>query len=107
MNNYQKALTYIPAAMLVLGAFGDWEYGFYTLLRIIVTGAAAYLCYAAYKRNEERWALTYGGIAILFNPIIPIYLSRSTWQWIDVIAAGIFLYSSYLQRKTSEKLTSE
>ena len=31
------------------------------------------------------------GIAILFNPIIPIYLKRQTWFWIDLAAAAAIL----------------
>jgi hypothetical protein len=31
------------------------------------------------------------GIAILFNPLIPIYLKRQTWIWVDLASAAAIL----------------
>ena len=33
----------------------------------------------------------FGFIAVLFNPLIPIHLSREIWQPIDVVCATLFV----------------
>jgi hypothetical protein len=32
-------------------------------------------------------------VAILYNPIIPIFLDRSTWEIVNVITIGLMLFS--------------
>lgn len=84
----------IIASVLLLLTFLDWPYGYYNFLRIIVTGVAIYYAYYLYQKlkalNFWFWSLI--AIAILFNPIVPIYLGDKTiWIIIDVIAAIFFV----------------
>ncbi|MBU3918883.1 hypothetical protein KKC63_03190 [Patescibacteria group bacterium] len=84
----------IIASALLLLSFFDWPYGYYTLLRVIVSIIAVYYAYYLYTaiklQNFWFWALI--SIAILFNPIVPIYLGDKTiWGIIDVVVAGFFI----------------
>ena len=83
----------ILSAILLLASFFAWPYGYYVLLRIIATASAVYYDYYIYHMIKKLdfwfWALV--GAAILFNPIAPIYLNRSMWGIIDVIAAVFFV----------------
>ena len=41
---------------------------------------------------ERPWALwTFGLVALLFNPLIPIYLTRELWVPIDLLTAILFV----------------
>lgn len=40
--------------------------------------------------EKSGWAWVFGIIALLFNPIIPVHLSREIWAPIDIMAALIF-----------------
>ncbi len=82
----------VAAAMLVL-ALADLPYGYYTLLRIAVCAVGAYGAYLAYSAGRHGWTWTFGAIAVLFNPIIPVYLDRETWAPIDV-GVGLLLLAS-------------
>lgn len=88
-------LPAILSSVLLFLAILDWPYGYYTLLRIIITAVSAYYAYYLYenKLNETLkfwfWGLIF--IAILFNPIFPIYLDRETWGLIDIITALFFV----------------
>ena len=45
------------------------------------------------KRYTERkvfWTWVFGAIAVLFNPLVPIRMSRSDWQAINMIVALFF-----------------
>ena len=77
--------------MLVLAVF-PLPYGYYTILRIIVTICAALIAHGAYKSsgNITPSVLLFCALAILFNPLIPIHLSKAIWVPINLISAVIF-----------------
>jgi len=95
MNWLKQNWFKILAILFLLGALGNWPYSYYQLLRWVILGAGAYGAYLAYNNHKNLWAWIFGIIAILFNPIIPSYLSRDTWQPIDIIVAIIFFISLF------------
>lgn len=88
-----KIVRLIAAGMLVL-AIADLPYGYYTLLRIIICVLAGFTAYIASELEKKPWLWIFVAIAILFNPIIPIYLDKETWAIIDIIVAGLFMVST-------------
>jgi GGDEF domain-containing protein len=82
--------TVASAVMLFLAAYGRYPYAFYTVLRIVVTLTALYLALKAHVLEKSVWIGLMLAIAIVFNPIFPIYLSRSQWHTPDLIVAAIF-----------------
>jgi hypothetical protein len=81
-------LWLIPVALL-LAATARLPYGFYNFTRIVVCGSAAFIAVAGWE-SARLWSVPFGLLAILFNPIFPIYLHRGTWFFFDVGAAAIF-----------------
>lgn len=91
------------AALMLLGALARWPYGYYQLLRLVVCGVGAFIAFMAYSW-QEMWAVwLFGFIALLFNPLIPIHLSRGLWQPIDVICAILFIVIVFVLKKPTEK----
>jgi uncharacterized membrane protein len=94
-NASQRRLGKLPAlisALLLLAAvFGHWPYGFYTLMRLVVCGCSAYLAVKANSARSVAWTWILGGMAVLFNPVLPIRMHRSDWQILDALAAITFL----------------
>ena len=86
--------NYLPiiAAILLLVAVLPLPYGYYTFLRISVTVCALLIAWLVYKEKGEPtvWVLVFGLVAILFNPLIPIHLSRGIWFYLDIGIAAIF-----------------
>ncbi len=89
-----KTIRYFVGAMLLL-AIADLPYGYYTFLRIIVTIVAGITAFIASEQENKTWMILFGAVAILFNPIIPIYLDKDTWLIIDVIVAILFGVSTF------------
>lgn len=92
--------SFIPAvgaAILLLLNFFSWPYTYYTILRIVVTGVAVYYAYISYKSTTTRdvWFWILVVIAVVFNPLVPIYLNnKSVWSVIDVITALLMVVSA-------------
>lgn len=94
-----RALLLICSGLLVL-ALADLPIGYYTFLRIVVTIGALSVIVNEYDGELSPWIITFGLIAILFNPLIPIYLhDKEVWAAIDLIVAGIFSFKSFNLKK--------
>jgi hypothetical protein len=82
---------YICAVLLLIGT-ANLPIGYYTFLRIAVTAGAVWVLIDEFRLDKKTgsfWIFVL--IAILFNPIIPVYLhSKVLWTIIDVVAAFIF-----------------
>jgi hypothetical protein len=83
---------WIVASAIALIATEKMPYGYYTLTRIVVCAFAVYLAYAGWDAGvfSRLWSITFGLVAALFNPILPVYLTRRTWFPIDVSVALLF-----------------
>lgn len=76
------------AALLVIATL-PLPYGYYTILRIVVCGFAVLVFFHAWKDDmpTRMWPLTFAGMAIIFNPLVPVHLDRATWFYLDIGAA--------------------
>lgn len=91
---YKNIASVITIVMLLV-AIADLPYGYYTLLRCVVTASAIFLVWTAYESKRTFWLFLMGIVAILFNPLIPIHLDKETWVIIDFIVAILFLVSIF------------
>ena len=90
-----KVLLLLCAALLFLG-LADLPIGYYTLLRIVVTICSVAVVVTEYENGLNFWVITFGLIAIVFNPLIPIYLNdKSAWMPIDIIGGIMFVIKSF------------
>jgi hypothetical protein len=82
----------IPVVLLLV-ATARLPYGYYTFTRIAVCAVAAWLAIVEWNtsRSIRIWLVVFALIAILFNPLIPIYLKRGTWFYLDILTAVAFL----------------
>jgi len=92
---YKNIVSAISIVMLLLAIPTFWVYGYYVLLRWVVTISAVFLLSLAYESKKTFWVFLIGMVAILFNPIIPVNLDKETWVVIDFIVAIIFLASIF------------
>ncbi|WP_375781496.1 DUF6804 family protein [Burkholderia ubonensis] len=84
-------ITQLCAAGLLIVALTRWPYGFYIFLRIAICLSALLLTWRSLQSKRKLWTAVMIGVAILFNPLIPIYLKRHSWAVIDLLIAAIFL----------------
>jgi hypothetical protein len=103
-NILQKRPCLIPAliaAIMLLGALGQLPYGYYQLLRFITCCVSIYIAYTAYSWQKEWAAWLVGFVALLFNPLFPVHLTREIWQSIDITCAVLFIVVACILKKDS------
>ena len=89
-------LWFLPAFLLVI-ALGDMPYTFYDILRIAVCGAAIWLAIhdCELRRRFSAWTAALILLAVLFNPLFPVRMTRAEWAPVD-LGAALFLAVHYV-----------
>lgn len=94
-----KTLSLICAGLLFL-ALVNLPIGYYTMLRIVVTIGAAAIVIKEFEDGLNIWVIVFGMIAILFNPILPIYFHNKTiWTPIDLVSGILFTVKLFINNK--------
>ncbi len=86
-------ISRIITSVLLILALTKQPYSYYMLLRIIVFGTAIYGIYISSKYVVRNWVWIFLIIAIIFNPISPIYMNREIWALIDISTSIVFFIS--------------
>jgi hypothetical protein len=95
-----RYLLLFCTGLLFLG-IANLPSGYFTFLRIVVTIGAVAAIISEIDNGVNFWVVAFAIIAILFNPLLPIYLDdKSAWMPIDIIAAVLFLVKSFTLKKT-------
>ena len=90
--------------VLLLLCMGDLPIGYYTFVRIIITIGAVCIIVNEPVKDLNFWRVAFGLIAIVFNPIIPVYLhDKAIWMPIDIIAAILFTIKLSILKSTKHE----
>lgn len=80
----------IPAVLLVV-ATGHLPYGYYQFMRLVVTAACVLVAVERWTSGRGQWiAIVFGLAGLLFNPFVPVRLSRGDWFLPDLASAAMF-----------------
>lgn len=96
-----KNLAYIAALFLFVGIF-SWPYVFYQLLRLGIFLVSIFFAYNLYESKKRSQALVFLILGIVFNPFVPLYLSKPVWIVIDIVSALIYLESTREWKKNEK-----
>ena len=90
MTAKRKALigtSIVSALFCLVAAVGGQPYAFYTLTRWVVFLTSCFGFYCTLELMPNGLKVGFVVIGVLFNPLIPFYLKRDTWQIVDILAA--------------------
>ena len=99
INSIPRIVWLVPALMLLIAVW-PLPYGYYTFTRILTCGVAVLIAVAGVPERPvvRVWSVPLLAIAVLFNPLVPIHLSRATWFIFDLWAAATFLFHLFFVR---------
>lgn len=101
VKNLRKGwLWIVPAALLLIAVVPLFVTTFYLLLlQIVVTLAAAYIAYILFTEKPKGyliWGLIFIAIAIIYNPIIKVFLLMTFGALLHFLTALLFVANWYL-----------
>ena len=79
-------------------AIFDWHYGYYSILRVIVffvCGGNAIHFYNEFDKQKKAtpwWVWALACSALLFNPFLPVHLTRGIWSVFNIAVGFLLLY---------------
>ena len=103
LEKHPLLIPALIAALMLLGALAPWPYGYYQLLRFVVCVVSIYVAVMAYNWQKVWVTCLFGFIAVLFNPLISIHLSRELWKPIDLICAILFVVVGFILKNPAEE----
>lgn len=96
-KNSLKIFFLIPIIILFIAPVFKFPYGFYTFLRLVIFISSCFIVYEIFKtfKKININIIIFSLILILYNPIIPVYLSREIWLPINFVTAFFYIYNYY------------
>jgi hypothetical protein len=70
-------------------------YGYYILLRWVCCAVFGYLALQASAYKKQDWVWVLGVTAAVYNPIIPVHLTREIWSVVNIVTIGIAVVSIF------------
>lgn len=82
-----------PILVILIAMLPGHPYAYFVFLRWVVCPAVGILAMLFLANDLARWAFGFFFIALLYNPILPVHLTRSIWIILNIativaIAAG-------------------
>jgi len=91
-------------ALLLFIAMAELPIGYYTFLRIAITIGSISVIIFEFEKGFNFWSITFVFMAIIFNPLFPVYLNdKQMWMPIDIIGGLLFLMKSILIKSPKTK----
>jgi Family of unknown function (DUF6804) len=85
----------IVSGMLVCALNPDNAHGYYVLLRWVCCVMFGYLALQAYAYKQQDWFWVLGLTAAVYNPLVPLHLTREIWSVVNLLTIGIALVSIF------------
>tara|TARA_E500000178_G_C16982333_1_gene736407 strand:+ start:1474 stop:1737 length:264 start_codon:yes stop_codon:yes gene_type:complete len=80
----------LPIIIIGIAIF-PMPYGYYNLLRIVICLSSIFFAFRLFENKEIIFVWMFGFLAILYNPIIPVYLyEKEIWIIINTATAILF-----------------
>jgi hypothetical protein len=88
-----KMMKWVSIAALITALIWRPSAGFEILLQFVVCISALLVFAQAWRARKYIWGVGFVSIAVLFNPVAPVGLSRGRFLWLDVACLVTFLIS--------------
>ena len=88
--------TGLIALAVAIALFPSLPYGYYSVMRWLVSAACAWTALASHRKGMGGWAWCWGALAGIYNPIFPVHANREIWSMVNVatlVVAGSYSFT--------------
>ena len=85
-----KAVTWISLVTLLLAAAGFWSQiaPYDVAVRFLLAAGGLVLMFQAFHTRHYAFATVFGALALLYNPVVPVFNFSGAWQSAFVMASA-------------------
>ncbi len=89
--------------IVLLALVGGWSYAapFEVAIRFIAAAGACIVMAEAFQTRRYAFAAGFGALALLFNPVMPVFAFAGDWQRALVVASAVPFFVSLTWRKST------
>jgi uncharacterized membrane protein YccC len=91
------------AGLLVAAGFWSQLAPYEVIIRFIVAAGATILMFQAFGARHYAVAAVFGALALLYNPVVPVFSFSGDWQRAMVVATAIPFVATLTWRKNTER----
>lgn len=86
--------------LLLITANVSAPYFYYQIVKLLTTLSLSFLAYKSYIYNSQIFTYIFAFLALLFQPLVPIYFGKEGWVVLDYLTSLIlFIYILTLKVK--------
>jgi len=90
---FTKLMKWFSVAALALGLFWGSSAGFRIGTETVVCVVALVMVMQAFRTGEYFWGVGFVTLTVLFNPIVPLTLSRQVFLGLEWVSIAVLLAS--------------
>ncbi len=90
---FTRIMKWVSIAVLLLAALRLPTGSYQVLFEVAVCMSGLLAATQAVRAGKYFWAAGFLAIAVVFNPVVPIALSRKIFLWLDWVCLAAFLLS--------------
>ncbi len=97
-------LKFLAIAMLLGALTNYFPFVYYQMMNWIAFGAALTTVWQTYKQNNLWFSWFFVLVAVVFNPLAPLYINQNLWRIVDIVGAALFaLAIIFVNEPTTKK----
>lgn len=89
---------YLILAVFLLLCLAPMPYGYYQMVRFVSMVVFAVMAFRYYEEKKNELAITFGALALLFQPFFKVALGRTVWNVVDVAVAVLLIVLWWKER---------
>ena len=102
------SLVSVSCAILAISITTDGlPYDYYTALRFAVSGTGAFLARQLWECPERYWRVIFVGVALLYNPLVPVHLSKDIWEPLNILTVPLLVVGQHIKHFYGKQAKSE
>jgi len=99
-----KAVQWVSVAgLLTVAGLGSQLAPYEVAVRFIVTASAIFMMAQAFHARRYAFAALFGALALLYNPVAPVFSFSGDWQRAVVVASAVPFVTSLAWRNVRRK----
>ena len=95
-----KVVTWISLVTLILvSGFGSYIRPYDVAVRFLLAVGSVVLLFEAFHSRHYAFAIVFGALALLYNPVAPVFRFSGEWQSVFVMASAVPFIGSLAWRE--------
>ncbi len=95
-----RIMKWLAVTVLLGGLLAPSSAGYRMLLDLVVCGAALVVIGEAFRTKRYLWGMAFMSVAVLFNPLVPLMLTKGAFLGLDLACVATFSISLVMLRTT-------